>query len=779
MAVPELDVKPGPAAPKGVTAFLLESDLRSCVALPAIDGDNHTVTIECRPGLVPGSVVFAISAPRLLQQLLDWLHCNADGKALLGLCNQAITESRHCNPPLREALRAAAEYVGGFYTAQAHRSPWRIVAPSARGRDVHVSAFRCALPGAGPRGTAVNAQAVSVVINAQAVLHHARSGVPGPLSRFMLMYCGPGSSIDLAAVYGDGESSQWAGHAGAALQNWAPTVDLCWAGSVLECGSGSGSWVLFSWDVELHTRLKDMFVAYCDRVYKHLGIVASGSPVSTVILAEIVPCEDTVLLLPGLRPVLRCCTPDRLAVDLAAGFRRSGTLPDMELTVSQYQSLECWLPVDIPQLQFRRSRWLLVAVSDASRLSAAQYASYEDRGTVSSFRIVVVDDAVPAKRVLEVDCCLWSSCEGLVSTSCELAPQPHVSLALGLAPATFPVTFPVAIAAFGTQLVLSATHTSELDTMVSRVGVDATVGVLPLVYQAICLMHGACVSWEVWFPSISSKGAQSRLGFLLEHMSVEEAALTVVSVSGAGDAASACGSFDRTRESQILHISLSTFVERMADRLSPEDCIVVWLCAHWAAMCRGAFPLGHPDRVGYGDVTERVAKPEKLGSGLVYYVTPGSSSSESSARSMVKSIIEEPAGDRILFHATSHSGACNILRVGINPSAGEPFRKRDFGQAFYLNPNLNDAVEWAFREYVGDSAPWIVVLACCIHFVDVVCAALLCPGTLPSLLFLCTTRRGCGTWTAGLAMLTCVLKESLTSGCKLSCTSGSLFGLRL
>lgn len=314
---------------------------------------------------------------------------------------------------------------------------------------------------------------------------------------------------------------------------------------------------------------------------------------------------------------------------------------------------------------------------------------------------------------------MWFSPGSVVADATAL--PPHVSLAMKL----YHVPFPVAVTAFGQQPVLSVAHSGteaekaeakELSSYVASLdSKDITSAVTavspargPLVWKAVNLMHAACVKRAVWATAIiacewdSDGPPQSRLEHLLECMTVDEAALVVVSdnhgaAASDGDPTSLLGSFETTCVSQVLHMSLSAFVERLRDRLTPGDCIAVWLWAHWVAICHGDFPLGHPERgVGYGDVTERFASDlPMLGKGKLHYVLPSITS--------VTSVIElvtrfAPDNGSFVYHAASHTGACNILRDGINPNAGDPLRRRDFGPAFYLNPSLEDAVEWAHRE---------------------------------------------------------------------------------
>ena len=140
-------------------------------------------------------------------------------------------------------------------------------------------------------------------------------------------------------------------------------------------------------------------------------------------------------------------------------------------------------------------------------------------------------------------------------------------------------------------------------------------------------------------------------------------------------------------------------MEGLGHRLPPEDCVVSWLWAHWGAMTCTLFPLGHPDTpgVGYGDVTDRIPPPpEKLGVGRVYNVPPLSSQVSSGAE-FVTAVVPAGCGP-YWYHAASHDNAFRIVTQGINPLAGDPDRRRDFGQAFYLNPSIPDAVEWALRE---------------------------------------------------------------------------------
>ncbi len=50
-------------------------------------------------------------------------------------------------------------------------------------------------------------------------------------------------------------------------------------------------------------------------------------------------------------------------------------------------------------------------------------------------------------------------------------------------------------------------------------------------------------------------------------------------------------------------------------------------------------------------------------------------------------------GGAYLFHATSHGSARDFLSAGADPS--HRTAPVDFGPAFYLNPDVGDAVEWA------------------------------------------------------------------------------------
>jgi hypothetical protein len=192
------------------------------------------------------------------------------------------------------------------------------------------------------------------------------------------------------------------------------------------------------------------------------------------------------------------------------------------------------------------------------------------------------------------------------------------------------------------------------------------------------LLSKAGIRWDIIQRECARQNPKESEGFegILWHRTAEEAAFELVVHRSLFDAS--------------VTNELEAFLARLVDHLGEQASLHAWMSKAQRLLTEPLFPMDDNSFIEGVPVFNHRRAFESIGAAVVE----------------VQQTVDRIAGPcPLMFHATSHGNAMSIALDGIDSTRHN--RLCDFGRAFYMTPQQEQALEWAFARF--PDAPALLV----------------------------------------------------------------------
>jgi len=188
------------------------------------------------------------------------------------------------------------------------------------------------------------------------------------------------------------------------------------------------------------------------------------------------------------------------------------------------------------------------------------------------------------------------------------------------------------------------------------------------------------------------------------HLSFDEVAVVIVTIAANRANGDISAVFEETSLPQ-----LSVFLDRLKMHFELSRALKEWVLYQWQLWTRELFPAGPctPHSESFGMFAQRISA-RGVPDGVLYWELHGATSEEAAARQGQHAVhqLTRDYGANLMYHATTHSSAMDILVDGFDITCSE--RKNDFGRGVYMNRDFLGACSWAYSGHLT-AHPAIIV----------------------------------------------------------------------